>query len=250
MSLYPLYGGEVALVFDEAKHRYKVAGESVPSVTAITGVISKGDGLLNWAVNCAVDYFKNYLKPGRALDELEIMQMCDGAGRAHRRKVETAANIGTLVHSWIEAHIKHALGQGAAPEEPHNETVKRSVEAFLEWEKGEEVEYIASERKIFSRKHTYAGTLDVLCRLKGKLTIGDAKTSSGIYVEHHLQTAAYAMAVEEEDGEEVQNRVIWHIDKKRGTCTLHDLSREGSGYKADKVAFLAARKLYERIYGR
>ena len=63
---------EVALTFDAEKHRYFLGNAEIPSVTAVTGIISKGDGLLQWAVNCALGAVKEAMRPGKSLDEVQI----------------------------------------------------------------------------------------------------------------------------------------------------------------------------------
>ena len=54
-----------------------------------------------------------------------------------------------------------------------------------------------SELKLVSEEYKYGGTTDILIRYKGKVYIGDFKTSNHIYVEHIAQLAAYRHAVEE-----------------------------------------------------
>jgi hypothetical protein len=54
--------------------------------------------------------------------------------------------------------------------------------------------WLASEQTVVSRRYGYAGTLDALCTLGGRVTLLDVKTGRGVYPEACLQLAAYAHA--------------------------------------------------------
>lgn len=236
---------EVALTFDAEKHRYFLGNAEIPSVTAVTGIISKGDGLLQWAVNCALGAVKEAMRPGKSLDEVQIDRLLNDARFAHRRTVGDAANVGKIVHAWVEARIKAILGLGKAKARPVNEAANVGIESFLAWEEAHSVDYVGSERRVCSREHLYAGTLDILARVNGELAIVDIKTSKSVYPEYHLQTAAYQAAYEEEAGEKVAKRLILHLDKATGKPK--EIPADGEG---DLPAFLAARQLYRRLRGK
>jgi len=53
------------------------------------------------------------------------------------------------------------------------------------------------EQVVYSEKHRYAGTLDLLAEVNGVLTVVDWKTGKAVYSEAHLQNAAYRQAVRE-----------------------------------------------------
>jgi hypothetical protein len=246
-----LYGGAVRLGFEPGgggkKRGYTLNGTLVPSVTEITGIVGgNNDGLLQWAVNQAMDCVREGLKPGQKIDELTIGRLLETAKFAHRRQRDDAAAIGKLVHGWVEDRIKARLGLGPESPKPVNEKALAGVEAFLEWEQRERVQYVASERKIASQKHQYAGTLDILAKLSGALSLLDIKTNKRVSKQHYFQTAGYALALEEESGEPLERRVILHLDKETGQPKIH----ERTECKADFDAFLAARELYRLVEGR
>jgi hypothetical protein len=200
-----LYNGTVEIDFNEGRHVYTVDGVLVPGVTGILSRLSK-DALIQWAANCAVDYMRDNLTP-----ECDLEAILKDAKTAHRRIAREAADIGTVVHKYAESVLK-----GETVELPEGEAQQRGCEAFMDWMEANEVQTISSERVIFSKSDWYAGTCDFYGYVNGVLTVGDIKTSSGLYPEMLLQTAAYIRAIEEEIGSRVAQRIILRVDKKTG----------------------------------
>jgi len=187
-----LYGGKVHLDFDPVKHRYYINGKVASGVTTALSIIDKSY-LKHWAVNKAVEYVKENLEPGVALDELEIQKLLKGAKDAHTNFTGAAADMGTYIHNWIEDFV---LGKN--PDLPTNPRLKDVIHEFLQWWKTKDIEVLKAERMLCSPKYMLAGTPDLICKVDGKLTIMDWKTGSGIYPEQFLQLAAYALMLEEE----------------------------------------------------
>jgi len=98
---YKLYNGEVELLFDSDKHVYTSNKEIICGVTSATGVLDK-PALKFWAVNMAIDLLYDRLVPGVSLDEVEIKDLLEEARRAHTRRLGKAADIGTMIHAWLE----------------------------------------------------------------------------------------------------------------------------------------------------
>lgn len=187
-----LYNGTVELNFDSFRHKYTLNGEEIKSVTKILSVIAK-PALISWASNTAVNYVSNSIEPGKSYDELELHAIWEGAKKAHWEKKVEAGNLGTFLHKWVESYIK-----GENPGSPVNPQLERSVLEFLIWVKKHKVKFLLSEQVVYSKKYKYCGTTDFICKIDGKMYIGDLKTSSGIYPEMLLQTAAYRQARGEE----------------------------------------------------
>ncbi|WP_243031425.1 CRISPR-associated protein Cas4 [Thermus altitudinis] len=55
-----------------------------------------------------------------------------------------------------------------------------------------------SEEALFHPEHRYAGRVDLVARLGGRLVVVDLKTSAQVYPEHLLQVGAYALALQAE----------------------------------------------------
>lgn len=186
------FNGTVRLDFDPVKHRYKINGKYAHGVTTALGIIDKPQ-LIYWAAGEAAKYVKEHIRPGLALDEIQIQQLVDGARKAHTKRRDDAADMGTYIHNWIEAFVK-----GEKPEMPVNPRLRKVIEDFVRFWEEVKPEVLSAERMLCSPTHMLAGTPDLVCRVDGKLTIMDWKTGSGIYPNYFLQLAAYAMMLEEE----------------------------------------------------
>lgn len=204
---YLLYDNKVKLVFDDAKHIYSVDDKVVYGVTSITGIIDK-PALKYWAVNMGIEYLKENLKPGVALDEIEISTLLAETKSAHTKRLSKAGDIGTQIHEWLEKYVKARINKKPVPKRPINKEMQKAISGFFEWAKENKVKLIASEQKIYSKKFHYAGTFDLLASVNGKKTIVDFKTSKAIYPEMFLQASAYLQAKEEELGEQIDGGVI------------------------------------------
>lgn len=235
-----LYSGEVEINFDSFRHQYSDNQGKVTSVTTALSIISK-PALINWAANTAIEYVSQQIEPGKSYDELQLSAIWDGGKKAHYQKKTDAATIGTFVHKYVENYIK-----GSAPAMPVNEGLQKSVLQFLDWVKKHDVKFLASEQMIFSRKYRYTGTLDFICVIDGKMYLGDLKTSTGIYSEYLIQTAAYRFAREEEfPQEQYAGQLIIRIGKD-GEFEFA-IVRNDEMYKRILVGFLAALKLHQTM---
>jgi len=207
MEKYTLYDKKVELIFDDIRHTYEANGELVYGTTSITGVLDK-PALKFWAVNMAIGVLEEKLVPGESLDEVEIKSLLEDARRAHMKRLSKAADIGTMIHKWLEEYVSAVINKTKIPKKPVNKEMQNAIDAFLKWIKDSNVEFISSEQKIYSRKYHYAGTFDLEALVNGKRTIIDFKTSKAIYPEMLLQTSAYLKAKQEETGKEYDGGVI------------------------------------------
>lgn len=237
METHSLYGGEVTLTFDPKKHRYTANGKPVDlSISGVLQVISK-PALVPWAVKMACGHLERNLKPGVSLDEVEIKNLIDGARSAHRTRAQDAADIGTLVHSFIEDHLK-----GKNPSLPVNPQARNGAEQFLKFLDQHDFEVIESERKVYSRDLDVAGTCDVYGKLDGELVVADIKTSSGIYAEALLQTAGYDLLLNEELGLDFQKHIVINCPKD-GDLNIHISDK----VDRNREAFLSAVELTRNL---
>ena len=55
------------------------------------------------------------------------------------------------------------------------------IKAFVEWATKENIRFIESEKKVYSKEKWYAGTMDILAEKDGRLFIADVKTGKDIY---------------------------------------------------------------------
>jgi CRISPR/Cas system-associated exonuclease Cas4 (RecB family) len=239
-----LYNGKIELNFDEGKHLYTVNGNTVYGVTSIVGVLDK-PALLYWAVNQTILFLSGALKPGIILDEVQIKEVLDQAKMAHRVKKDKSADLGTMIHEWLEKYIKARIAKGVLPELPVNVEMRKAIDSFFQWAKDNKVALISAERKIYSDKYGYAGTLDLEAIVNGKRTIIDFKTSNAIYDEYFIQASAYLMALEEELNKPVNGGVIILRLPKSQTDNLEvkQITREEANDFID--VFLSCLRIYQ-----
>ena len=274
---YTFFNGEVELRYNVKDHVYLLVTPhglvAKDGVTSVCHVVDKSEVLIPWAVKMMAqkliaDIPKSVLPTGEVVVlqqllsdfEIEVQK----AKSAHKEKLEDAGEVGHIAHNWVEQYIKSVLkGDDSRKLEllanmPRDERASNGAIAALDWMQRHNVRWISTERKIYSRKHGYAGTLDGLCIVdscddlqccphpfKDRLSISDWKTSNGLYPEYRLQTAAYQQAHEEESGEAVADRWIIRLDKV--TAKFEAWHLEAEAFPGDFKAFLDALDLTRSI---
>jgi hypothetical protein len=122
-----------------------------------------------------------------------------------------SADEGTRVHEAAEAIL--------TGHEPVIETdiapAVRAFRAFVE-EKNIQVDPEWVERRVVNHNERYAGTIDAVALIDGKLGVLDIKTSAGIFRDFNLQLAAYFPPLQEEL-RNMQTRWILRVDQVQ-TC--------------------------------
>lgn len=237
IKVYP----DITIQFDEKKHVFYRNGKRLISVTGATGVIDKSAPLMGWAVKLFKEFMVNNMKELiNGESETEITPLIEEGSKQHRVFKKKASDIGTLAHEWIEDWIA-----GKKPDLPtQNDKVLNCVTAFLKYQKENELKFTESEKIIYSETHNYAGILDAVAKKGGDVVLIDFKSSKGIYPEHYLQTAGYQLAYEEQEGKNIDHRLIIKLGKEDGSFEVHEIKE---GYMEDKGAFLAALKLRRRL---
>lgn len=218
-----IFGQELA--FDEKEHMYTWGGAPVPGVTTILRVIDK-PALMPWAIGVTRDYWLEAVTAGRT----DFKAIHKESWTANKKISKDAANDGTNVHQYAEAFFKKL----PLPE-LLTDQAKRGVEAFHKWLDAHKIEILSSERRVFSKEHYFAGTCDFVAKIDGVMGVGDIKTSSGIYPEMRMQTAAYQQALQEEKGLKFEVRWIIRFDKKTGEFeakSFYDFDLDFAGFEA------------------
>jgi hypothetical protein len=236
---YDFYNGEVQLRYDPKQHVYLlVEGDSLeelPGVSTVSHIIDKSEVLLPWACKMMSQKIKSNVVECDGtiiMSRSEFDKFIDSCKTAHKEKLEEAGNIGSIAHAWIETYIKAVLKGNEAEIQliinntPEDIQAKSACIASLDWQVKHNVRWLGTERKVYSRKYKFAGTMDGLCltdscddldcckvEYKDHLTICDWKTSNYLYNEFLLQTAAYMQAYQEETGEVITDRWIIRLSK-------------------------------------
>lgn len=225
------HDGEVVdLSFDRTLHAYRVQGKPVPSATKVLGIINK-PALIPWSLKMGSEWLEKHMfmdeeeSPSGLFtytSRLGIEQVAKGIKSAYRGTSGNALEIGNDTHHWIEKALGQFMaedgkfGDDNLPEKPEGDETNNSINAFEAWVADNDIHFISSEEKIYSRVDNYAGTLDCAAVVNGSLCIVDWKTSKGIYPEYHLQNAAYAKAWEDIHGGPVLQTLVLRLDKFTG----------------------------------
>ena len=187
---------------------YHIEGEDLPSVTTILGAIAK-PALIKWAENtakaatmdAAADLYVDLAKVNGAVPMsrpayLATLERRIGDARATEREMQKALEIGSQTHALIEWSLKQALGQ-VTTRPATTPAAEWAFMAYQDWAKSVDLQPIFVEQTVWSTTHGYAGTLDLVAKVNGKVTLIDFKTSKACYAEYDLQSVAYQHALDE-----------------------------------------------------
>ncbi len=101
-----------------------------------------------------------------------------------------SAGEGTLIHETVEAILEGR--EAIVPD-----SIRPAIDAFRNFYESHNIVVHKVEERVVSKKHWYAGTLDVLAEVDGKLGVLDIKTSYSIFRDFSIQTSAYIEALKE-----------------------------------------------------
>lgn len=178
----------------------------MPSVTTILSVIGK-PALIIWAANeernlvleASADLYADvHGTPAMSkVAWITTMQNRLGKERAHKKLLAKAGEIGSQAHALIEWTLRAKLCQQPGPSPHITDKAMWAFMVFEDWAKAVDLKPILIEQTVWSKTHGYAGTMDLLAEVEGKLTVVDWKTGKAVYAESHLQNAAYRHAIRE-----------------------------------------------------
>ncbi len=203
---------------------YEIEGERYPRVTTICAIVAN--------------------------EELAYWRGRVGNTEADRVSRE-ATGIGKRAHALIEAYAKRRACDHVpmCPELPCAEWWERMaldvhplVRAYVEWHDEHVRAVVAVEKLTISRLHKFAGTVDQVAFIDDdrQSSVIDIKTSNNASASWGLQTAAYQLALDEEDIECGRRLILQLPSKEPGAIYVHDLVN----HEQDQRAFLNALKLY------
>lgn len=197
-------------------------GTELPSVTHILSCLAK-PALITWAANteramvleAAADLYEDIHGTPRLSrpSYIDTLTRRLGVVKAHKRESDKATEIGSQAHKLIEHTLRSALGAVVGPAPKVCEEALWAFMAFEDWARTHEVQPIRIEETVWSREYGYAGTLDLVARVDGQVSVVDFKTSKAIYAESHLQNVAYQVALAEMGHEDVSRGYIVRIPK-------------------------------------
>lgn len=238
--------------FNKEKHIHTLDDKPLMGVTTVLSIIAKPQ-LIQWASNVGVaEAFTIGTVEGLAEEIAKYPKIDSNAAKkidvlfpqfkiartAHLKKKEKAGGWGTILHKAIEKFAK----SGELPTDL-DEMGNKAFKNFSEWALENKVEFVESERHIWSEELWVGGICDLVIMMNGKKYIADIKTSSGIYNEAFFQMGAYNLCLEEMgDHKDVAGYIVINL-KKDGVMDL----KMATDMEMNKQAFKSALSLYKII---
>lgn len=155
---------------------YYIKNNKYISVTEILKTIDK-PGLNFWKMQQAAKVALG----DPSLNEQEVMGKVREIG-------SKAASRGRIVHSLTEAaDVEGSLisVESVMPE------IRNYLKAFNKFKKDTNIKLLYNEQIVFNLDENYAGQLDRIYEIDGKIVLADIKTGKAFYRDHALQTSAY-----------------------------------------------------------
>ncbi len=210
---------------DERWYHRTILGnhDYVPSVTWICDSYPKGVGFYKWLAS-------------RSWDESEAIKAAAG-------------DKGSKVHQAIALLIAGGtVSMDDAFENPRSlelETLTPSeyecLMSFVEWFQEVKPEVIDSEYTVWNEHYRYAGTVDLKCKIDGKIWLIDFKTSADIWPTFELQVSAYKHAEPVSDAERRKIKLgILQVGYRRNKTKKWKFTTVPDRFPL----FLAARKIW------
>lgn len=183
-------------------YRNPFTGEVVPSVTTCLGALEKG-GVLQWSVDAVAAYAAVNAEELLSRTEDQAFRMLRyyhtrfkseqfddpevDLNNVHTGVLNDLADLGTLVHDWIEADLNGWIEPDIVRPEQEQMVVQ-----YLSWKNDQDIVVHATEATLFG--DGYAGTADAFVTLNGVPMLLDHKTSRAVRDEHVAQLAALSAA--------------------------------------------------------
>jgi len=196
---------------------YKLAdGSRAVGVTTALGILSK-PALIHWSWDLGMK------------------------GIDYRKFRDNKADIGTLAHAMIAAHLKSICYDTSEYSKQDITQAETCVLKYFDWEKEHPITPILVEEPLVSEKYRFGGTVDCLAKLDDKLVLIDLKTSKAIYAENFYQLAAYRLLLEE-SGYKVDSVRILRIGRSEDEGFEERIMKN---LDKQKQVFLACLKIYQ-----
>lgn len=179
-------------------------GTRVPGVTTILGILNK-PALVSWANRLGLQ------------------------GIDSSKYVDKMADIGTLAHEMVAAHLRGEECDTSEYSANDIEKAETCVIKYYDWEKEHPIEPVLVEAPLVSGMYRFGGTIDCLAKLNDELVLIDLKTGKAIYGEMFYQLAGYRLLLEgngykasgarilrigRNEDEGFEERVVKNLDKQ------------------------------------
>ncbi len=222
---------------------YRWQGRDLPSVTSIRRMAGVPHALNQWSIgkviDAALDRQRDIAQRLASGDPSQIALLRSELRAAATAERDKAAKLGTAVHD--------AAAEGRSLGEVPAEVAPR-LRQYLDWLAKSGAVVLASEFQCWNLTAGYAGTADLLVRLRDdSIWLIDLKTGKGVYPDHAGQLIAYLMAEFVGEDDKVDEAVTALLHQAKGMAVLHlaDSGWEFIQLRADGPTWAAFRGLLE-----
>lgn len=209
---------------------YRINEKILPRLTLVLDVLNSGFGLAKYKIVKALEAYKEIGK-GKCLDLDEILveggvfddvKVIDAVLEKSKEEVQAAAAHGTRIHEMLEEHVAR------------KGLLDNSIESkgFKAWIKEYKPKFIKTEHTTFHPELGYAGTLDLICEIKGKTWLVDYKTSNKLFPKNGLQLTGYAMAEERISDVKIDHIACLQLGKNKKGFYFKEYPRQDDEVKS------------------
>lgn len=166
-------------------------------------VYKRGEGVYYPSVTTILQYM-----PKNSFFETWLKDVGHNADLIMRK----AGKEGTQVHEAAERLIKgeEIRWMDDYGNAKYSQLVWEMILKFCEFWRAHKPELISTEDFVWSDKHQYAGTADLVVKMDGEVWLLDLKTSNSLHKSYDLQLASYAKALEECKGIKIDRTgILW-----------------------------------------
>lgn len=182
-----------------------------PSVTTVLNVLAPPEAVKNWWINTT-------------------KKVVDAT-------MERTADIGIRLHSLIQEVTRGATPTFDAAYTPH-------LRSVTDWVKEKGVKSVAQEFVVVSEKYGFAGRVDDLLEVNGKLRLVDYKTGNKYKDSWGIQVAAYLLAFSEMSGISVDDLEMSVVQVARDSGQLKEFKFQHLDWMVD--SWLLCLDLFKR----
>lgn len=201
---------------EEGLRWYRFQEQDYLSVTSQRKVLGMAYRLHEWVLS--------QMALGIIANPMAVLPQSGESEDDHRKRLkrfatakrDAAAERGTDVHALIAGDV--AMADVPVDLRPYVESYARAVIALG-------IQPLLTERQVYSRRFRYAGSFDLLGRVRtlGKTYVVDLKTGSGTYPEHAIQSVSYLRSdfVADLAGEQEDAQATALLKEATGAAILH-----------------------------
>lgn len=230
-----LYGGDVTILYYPNSHRYKLkeTGEWLRSASKIANMYEPFDGK-DWALKMCKEKFTELIDShnDEAISKPDLFEKFMKALKSADDYTEYTQEIGKKIHKLCEEFANAKTKEekdiviGYLPS--FEAEVVNGFWNFADWyAKQENVEFLKSEKLVYSKKYNIVGRLDCIAKVNGTVTLLDYKTGSLQPKKHRIQNSIYRMCHNEEMTYLVENKKDIRTEYMIDQGLILHLPREG-----------------------